>query len=620
MSARALDRRTRYGISIDSTDLPVSTGQLNQIGAIPNLTILNTSKWLNAVAIQTTDPNVITAITALPFVQSADALAARSSLATSSNKFESEEQRTQEPSPQRIQADYFNYGTGSLNEIHLHQGEFLHNIGLRGQGMQIALLDGGYYNYTILKAFDSINANGQVLSTWDFVSRNASVVEDHPHGMQCLSTIAANIPGQFIGKAPKASFHLFRTEEVATEFPIEEFNWVCGAERADSIGAEMISSSLGYNTFDNSSFDHTYSQLNGNTTMAAIGADIGAKKGMLILVAAGNEGSSGWHYITTPSDADSVLCVGAVNTSGAIGSFSSYGPSADGQIKPDLASVGVTALIQGTDNTVVAGNGTSFACPNMAGLAACLWQGFPEFNNMRIVQTLRESSDRYNNPDDRTGFGIPNMKTAFGKLLSAYATSSSAVTNCNVTIQWNSKDVATMRYEIERRAPGESTFSKIGEIAAKPGVVLSNQSYQFQHTLSNIGAGTVQFRIRQLIDTTTANFTAVYIDTTSLNLPSACYVSGINNDPAVTLKVYIAPNPSLGNAAQLILESDRIIGLLQLELIDTKGSTLRTFQLEKRNGRQLLSLPANELPSGQYIVRISKGNAWLQTLQWVLVR
>ena len=182
---------------------------------------------------------------------------------------------------QGIQADFFNYGTNSFNEIHLHKGEFLHNIGLRGQGMLISILDGGFMNYTTLKAFDSANLNGQILSTWDFVNRDTSVVEDISHGMMCLSTIVANIPGQFIGKAPKASFHLFRTEDAATEYPIEEFNWVCGAERADSAGSDVISSSLGYNTFDNSTFDHTYSQTNGNTTMCTIGADLAGNVRML---------------------------------------------------------------------------------------------------------------------------------------------------------------------------------------------------------------------------------------------------------------------------------------------------------------------------------------------------
>jgi hypothetical protein len=435
--------------------------------------------------------------------------------------------------------------------------------------------------------------------------------------MQCLSTIAANIPGEFIGKAPKASFHLFRTEDVSSEFPIEEFNWVCGAERADSTGADLISSSVGYYDFDNPSFNYTYAEMDGNTSISAIGADIGAKKGLLIANSAGNEGGNAWKYIITPADADSVLCVGAVNVSGAIGGFSSYGPSADGQIKPDVASVGVSALIQGTGNAVVTGSGTSFACPNMAGLAACLWQGFPEYNNMRIIQVLRESSNRYINPDDRTGYGIPNLKQAFGKLLTQYATSTASVNNCTATLQWNSKDIAAMRYEIERKSPGETNFSKIAEVAAKPGSILTNQSYQFQQTLSNVNAGTIQFRIRQIIDTTSSSFSAIYIDTAMLNLANNCFATGINNDPATSLTVLIAPNPSIRSTTYLIMESNQPIGPLRIEVINAEGKQMNLISFNKRSGKETLLLPVAGLSAGQYLIRISDKKKIWKTLYWM---
>ncbi len=618
LSARALSKRTRHNIPIDSLDLPVSTAQLNQLIAIPNLTLLNQSKWLNAVTIQTTDPTVINTLHALPFVQSVTGIAARMLPEPTKNKFEIEDHIPVESAPLRNQSDYFNYGTASGNEIRLHQGDFLHNIGLRGQGMHIALLDGGFYNYTTLKAFDSINANNQVLSTWDFVARNASVTEDHPHGMQCLSTIAANIPGQFIGKAPKASFHLFRTEEVATEYPIEEFNWVCGAERADSAGADLISSSVGYYDFDNPIFNYTYAQMNGNTTMSAIGADIGAKKGLLILNSAGNEGGNAWKYIITPADADSILCVGAVNAAGVVGSFSSYGPSADGQIKPDLVSVGVAALVQSSGNNIATANGTSFSCPNMAGLTACLWQGFPEVNNMRIIQVLRESSDRFGSPNDRSGYGIPNVKTAFGKLLIEYATGTVTRNNCQATIQWNSKDIGAMRYEIERKGSGETNFTKIGELTAKPGILLSNQSYQFSHSLVSAAPGLTQFRIRQIIDTAAATFTALYIDTLNLNLPPNCNSSGTNT--TTNLIAYLAPNPSAQGPTYLVIENNEALGSIRIEWFDLKGSRVRTTNIDKQTGKQSFLLPGEGLPYGQYQLRLSRNNEWIGTLRWMHLR
>src|SRR5688572_18139121 len=282
LSQRAIDRRIRYNISIDSTDLPVPVSYISQIQSIPYVTILNISRWLNAIAIQTTDANAIAAINALSFVQNTSTIAARP--ISSANKFSEEIVPLPGISarPGQIKTDYFNYGANSFDEIHLHHGEFLHNIGLRGQGMQVAMLDGGYFHYTSLKAFDSVNANAQVISTWDFVAGNASVVEDNAHGMQCFSTIAANIPGQFVGKAPKASFHLFRTEDVSSEYPIEEFNWACGAERADSTGADVISSSVGYGYgFSDPVPDYPYSDLNGDITMSARAADLAAKKGLL---------------------------------------------------------------------------------------------------------------------------------------------------------------------------------------------------------------------------------------------------------------------------------------------------------------------------------------------------
>ena len=184
----------------------------------------------------------------------------------------------------RVTADVYDYGL-SAAQVAIHNGQFLHNIGLRGQNMIIGMLDAGYQNYLTVKAFDSVRANGQILGTYDFVAGEVSVNEDNAHGMQCLSTIAANIPGQFVGTAPKASFYLFRTEESATEYPIEEHNWVCGAERVDSAGGDVISSSLGYydfqGVFNSPLYNHVYADMNGNKTIPAIGADLAAKKGIL---------------------------------------------------------------------------------------------------------------------------------------------------------------------------------------------------------------------------------------------------------------------------------------------------------------------------------------------------
>ncbi len=617
LSQRAVNRRLQYSIPLDSTDLPVTPSYVTQIDNVPNVTILNVSKWLNAVSIQTSDPNAITAINALPFVQGTAPVAARNEMMT--GKFGPEE--ISEPAPvQRIEgvtADYFNYGTASYNEIHLHNGEFLHNIGLRGQGMQIAMLDNGFNNYTVLKAFDSVNLNGQVLGTWDFVARDQNVTDDGSHGMNCFSTIAANIPGQFIGKAPKASFWLYQTEDNASEYPIEEFNWACGAERSDSTGADLISSSLGYGYgFDGGVPDYPYSTLDGNTTMSAIAADLAAKKGILVFVAAGNAGTVPWHFIITPADADSALAIGAVSSAGVVGGFSSYGPSGDGQIKPDIASVGVNALVQTTGNTIGTNNGTSFACPNMAGLGACLRQGFPEYNNIKILKALQQAGSIATAPDNRIGYGIPNMKTAFSNLLIEFATSSATVSACNATVSWTSKDVAAMKYEIERKVPGEVIFSKVGELTPQAGTILANHNYIFNNAIISPTAGTVSYRIRQVIDTTAASFTAIYIDTAIVTITGGCFATGTggNPNPAKEL-VTVQPNPVSGTSVSLVIETGYAVTEMPIAVYDGKGRLVMQLKNSKGTGRKTIELNISKLAKGKYYIKVMNGQKTIGTAE-----
>ncbi len=620
LSTRAIDRRTRYGIAIDSADLPATPSYITQIAGVPNVAILNVSKWQNSVSIQTTDANAITTISGFPFVQSVNGLAARQAVNGRSGRDKLEAENVSPVSPARtmqIMADYFNYGTNSYNEIHLHNGEFLHNIGLRGQPMHIAILDAGFFNYTTLDAMDSIVANGQVMSTWDFVARHASVSEDHPHGMQCLSTIAANIPGQFVGKAPKANFHLFRTEDAASEYPIEEHNWVCGAERADSSGCDVISSSLGYADFDNPVFDYTYSNMDGNTTISAIGADLAAKKGLLVFNSIGNSGNSSWHYLITPSDGDSVVAVGAVNTSGAVGNFSSYGPSSDGQIKPDLASVGVSALVQNTNNTVGTNNGTSFACPNMAGLGTCLWQGFPEFNNMKIVRAMREAGSIFAMPDDRIGYGIPNMKLAFKNLLIEYATSSATFNACKVTLNWNTKDVDAMKFEIERKAPGETSYSKIADVNPQAGTVLANHSYQYINTLTEGLTGTFSYRIRQIIDTAAATFMDAYIDTANVSVATGCFPTGTGNPDPNRISVTVQPNPVSSSSTTLVIETPYAVTNMPVLVYDSKGRLVIQLKQSKGTGRTTIDLPVAKLAKGKYYIKVLNGAKKIGTAELI---
>jgi serine protease AprX len=415
LSSKAIARRVRYGIPIDGSDLPVHKAYIDSLRTAGDVTIISASKWLNQVMIFTTDTAALSKINRFPFVKKAGPLNARQAMVIADQvSTKTMEQVTEQlvNNTTRVAENAFNYGQ-SFNQVHIHNGEYLHNKGFTGKGITIAVLDGGFLNYQTIKAFDSVRLNNQILGTWDFVANNAEVNEDHPHGMNCFSIMAANEPGKLVGTAPKASYFLYRTEDVFSETPIEEHNWVVAAEKADSAGADMISSSLGYYEFDDPSQSHTYADMNGDKTVVTRGADMAAQKGMIVCNSAGNSGNSSWRYIIAPSDGDSVLAVGAVNKDSIPGSFSSYGPSADGRVKPDVASVGVGTWVINSAGAVASGSGTSFSNPNIAGLIACLWQAFPEFSNMDIIDAVKRSSHKYANPDTRMGYGIPDMEKAY---------------------------------------------------------------------------------------------------------------------------------------------------------------------------------------------------------------
>ncbi len=421
LSQRAIERRVKQNISIDETDLPIVPAYIDSVRLSGDVTVLDQSKWLNQVCIETTDSTALDKINSYSFVTKTQAvkrlaiqLIARNDF-TARDKFNEQINNITSALSQLVAGNHYSYGY-SYNQIHIHDGEYLHNKGFHGEGMIIAILDAGFYHYKTLPAFDSVNFKNQVIETHDFVDNEESVNEDDAHGMMCFSIIAANLTNQFIGSCPNARFLLYRSEDVFSESPVEEQYWIAAAERADSAGTDVITTSLGYSLFDNPVFNYSYSDMNGHTTMIAKAASLAAKKGIIVLAAAGNEGESGWHFITTPADADSILAVGAVDVEGTPAGFSSYGPSADSRIKPDVASVGWGTVISSASGRLVSGNGTSFATPNLAGLVTCLWQAFPDFTNMQIIKAVQKSSSIYDHPDNRIGYGIPDFKKAFDDL------------------------------------------------------------------------------------------------------------------------------------------------------------------------------------------------------------
>ncbi len=399
-------------------DLPVNPDYVDSVmshGAV----VLTRSKWFNGVTIEA-DAVTYTSVLSLPFVQQITMV---NRILSHAAEERIEQDKFQMPlsddinNPLRTQL--LNYGQSST-QIEIMNGDYLHDIGFHGENMLIALLDAGFYHVNMLAPFDSLRMNNQIIGTWDFVANEVGVYEDHDHGMAVLSTIGGDVEGQLIGTAPKANFWLLRTEDGATEHRIEEYNWDAGAEFADSAGADIISTSLGYsNHFTNSSEDHTYSEMNGHTTVCARAANIAFSKGMLVIASAGNSGAVNdtWKYINSPGDADSALAIGSVNGTGRRSSFSSRGPSYDRDIKPNLAAVGEGTVLSTGAGTIGSGNGTSFSCPVLAGSAACLWQAFPHKKNIEIFNAIQESASQYDHPDSLLGYGIPNFKLAYQILL-----------------------------------------------------------------------------------------------------------------------------------------------------------------------------------------------------------
>ncbi len=602
LSPRSVERRTKYNISTDSTDLPVITRYIDSVLKTGTVTLLGKSRWLNAIIIQTNDDNAITKINSFPFVKSLSDVALRRNHSTDNDKFQKNQTNNKvniSSRTEQLLADTFNYGS-SVNQIKIHKGEFLHNIGARGQGMLMAFFDAGFFGYLSNPFFDSTRARNQISATWDFVQNNESVNEDHPHGMQCFSTVASYKPGTFVGSCPEANYFLLRTEDAPTEQIIEEYNWALGAEYADSAGVDVISSSLGYSTFDNPVFNHTYADLNGQTTIISKMADMAAKKGMLVVISAGNGGDDPWKYITAPADADSVLTVGSVNSSGAISAFSSYGPTSDGQIKPDVVSVGDGTIISTVNGTIGNGYGTSFSAPNIAGLATCLWQLFPEFNNMKIITTLRKASDKFNVPDSQYGYGLPNMKLATCFLLADFSNMTATINNFTTTLKWNSKDISGMRYDIERKLPGETEYKKIFTLNAT-GNTFINHNYEYIDIINNSPAGIASYRIQEVVDTSAVSFTSYAIDSASVTLLVATSVNDLGSNSKLVL---VYPNPTHNTLVVNFTEQNSFKNLY-LQIFNSAGQLVLVKTYNKPTGNATLSLPINSLPKGNYTLLVT---------------
>lgn len=409
LSTKALQRRARQNIAIKTNDLPVSSAYIDSLKQ-NGFTLLNRSKWFNAVTAHTTDSNLVSYLANATFVINFE-LVKKSPGKTSIEKFANEELFEVDPNT-------FNdvYGR-SLHQLQMVAGDALHNLGLRGQHMTIAVLDAGFSKVDQLDAFDDLRSSGRLLGTRDFVDGGEFVYDYSSHGAAVLSIMTGALKGKILGTAPEANYWLLRTEEVAHETLLEEDNWVAGAEFADSVGADIINSSLGYTTFDDAAQNHTYQDMDGNTTRITRGADIAASKGILVVNSAGNSGGNAWRFIGAPADGDSVFAIGAVDSLEKKAGFSSFGPSSDGDLKPNVSGMGRQTILANQAGGISQGNGTSFSSPLIAGMMACLWQANLQKTNMEMIDIVQKTASQALSPDDSLGYGIPDFSKAFMKVV-----------------------------------------------------------------------------------------------------------------------------------------------------------------------------------------------------------
>lgn len=405
LTQKAIDRKSFHNVVIDERDVPVNENYITQLKAQEGITVLAKSKWFNAVHIRGSEVN-INALNNLSFISQIDF--ADKNLNSTTTRYSKQKERIK----LETALTTFNYGN-ALNQVEMFNGDKLHVSGYTGKGVTIAVLDAGFPNVNTMSSFQRLREVGHILGNYDFVNRDNDVYSNtiSNHGTLVLSDMAGFIDNQFVGTAPDASYYLFTTEDAGSENPVEESYWVEAVERADSLGVDIVNTSLGYKDYSPNYSSYTYSDsdLDGKTAYITKGANIAFEKGLLLVVSAGNSGNSG---VGAPADSPFVLSVGAVDASGNYANFSSVGSAFQPSQKPDVAAQGQASYVITENDAVATASGTSFSAPILAGGVACLWQALPNKTNAEIMQLIRESASLYLTPNYQTGFGIPDLNKA----------------------------------------------------------------------------------------------------------------------------------------------------------------------------------------------------------------
>lgn len=410
LTQRSIDRKALHNVEIDERDIPVNSNYISQIENATGITVMAKSKWFNVVHVRGSESD-INNLDSFEFVESID-------FADKTLNFykNGHQQKRQHSNKLEDELSDFNYGNAA-NQIEMFNGDELHQLDFTGEGMTIAVLDAGFPNVNTMTSFNRLKANGDLLNGYDFVNHTDDVYANtaSSHGTLVLSSMAGYIENEYVGTAPDASYYLFITEDAPNENPVEESYWVEAAERADSLGVNIINTSLGYTTFDNPKYNYSTADMDGNTTFITRGANMAFEKGMLLVNSAGNSGNDSWGIVGAPADAAGVFSIGAVDAGGDYASFSSRGNATQPTHKPDVVTQGLSSYLINTNDAIGTASGTSFSSPIMAGGLACLWQAMPEKTNAEVMQLVRESASIYNSPTFLLGYGIPDLSVALAQ-------------------------------------------------------------------------------------------------------------------------------------------------------------------------------------------------------------